>query len=233
MTFALTKFQAYGVEISEPLQKRFIQRAEFDITGANTNVAYDLGAVTSGSLGTFWTAVGATEPGLTALKAMRDINLKAKCFRTVGGLGLTGKTAYGPLGGITYLDSAAYAGGSATPTLSVTGLAAADLIVSATQRIKNQNSLPLLGWTDGSRTADQCVVAYSADPGTTGVVRFGVIKSASATPLVGQYTVTLDTTSTQLPNILFATTNAPTTAYIVIEWELKDSQIPEYLTASA
>ncbi len=235
MTFALTRVKAYGIEASEPLQKINVQRVELDITGANTDVAYDVGDVTAGSLGTFWTAVSGTEPGTTALKAFRDIAIIAKCFLWVGGLGLTGKSQIsGTGGGTTYLDSAVYAGGSATPTLTVTGLAAADVILSATQRVKNANSLPLLGWTDGSRTANQLDVAYSADPGATGVVRVAIQKAAAAvTPVAGQYSVTLDATVTTLPNILFASGNAPTVAYLVFEWELKDGIMPIEVDVSA
>lgn len=52
MAFAVTKFNAYGVLNSNPTVKRGVQRVELTITGANTDVAYDLG--TTG--GTFWTS---------------------------------------------------------------------------------------------------------------------------------------------------------------------------------
>jgi hypothetical protein len=64
MTFALTKVTAYGIEASEPLQKRFKQVLILEGTAANTNVAYDFGTYA----GTYWTAVGGTEPGTSALK---------------------------------------------------------------------------------------------------------------------------------------------------------------------
>ncbi len=81
MTFALTKVTAYGTEASEPLQKRFVQTLILEGTAAATNVAYDIGNYT----GTFWTAVGATEPGTTALKAVKAINIFARTFMSALG----------------------------------------------------------------------------------------------------------------------------------------------------
>ncbi len=52
MAFAVTKFTAYGRLNSNPTPKRGIQCVELTITGANTDIAYDL--ATTG--GTFWTS---------------------------------------------------------------------------------------------------------------------------------------------------------------------------------
>ncbi len=52
MAFAVTKFTAYGIKNTSPTIKHGVQRVELTITGANTDVAYDLG--TTG--GTFWTS---------------------------------------------------------------------------------------------------------------------------------------------------------------------------------
>ena len=87
MTFALTRFEAYGVQIDQPLSKRYIQRVEMRITGANTDIAVDLGNLA----GTFWTAVGSTEPGTTALAAIKAIALKAASLVHVGGSEVTNK----------------------------------------------------------------------------------------------------------------------------------------------
>lgn len=84
MAFALTRFQAYGIEIDEATTKRFKQYAELQITALAADVALDLGNNT----GTFWGAVGGTEPGTTALQALKDIQLRAKTFLDIQGLGV-------------------------------------------------------------------------------------------------------------------------------------------------
>lgn len=229
MTLAMTSFKAYGVEAAEPLQKKFIQRMVITGTGANTDATYDFGTYA----GTYWTAVGGTSPGSTALLAIKQIQTLAKTFLSAESEVLAQKSKIGAtLGNITYLDSAVYAGGSATPTLTVTGLATTDTILAATQRVKNANSLPLLGWTDGSRTVNQLVVAYSADPGGTGVVRVAVQKAAVA-PVAGQYEVAMDGTNTHLPDISFASGDAPTSWTVVLSWELPDGVLPIEAQASA
>ena len=231
MTFALTKFQAYGVEISEPLQKRFIQRIEMDVTGANTDVAYDFGDVTAGSLGTFWTAVSGTAPGSVALKAWRDVALVAKCFLWAGGLGLTGKASISGSGGsITSYTSAASAGGAATEAVTVTGLAAADTILAVSQSVKGANSTALNGYN--TQVANGLTLSWTANPGAGSQAVVTVRKAAAAvTPVAGQYSLTLDSVVTTLPNILFASGDAPTTAYLVFEWEMTDGQLPIYVTS--
>ncbi len=80
MTIALTSVKAYGIEAEEAVNKRYKQVLILGITAANTDVAIDLGNAVSGSLGTFWTAVGGTEPGVTALAAVRDINMRASSY---------------------------------------------------------------------------------------------------------------------------------------------------------
>lgn len=72
------------------------------------------------------------------------------------------------------LTSAAGAAGSATPTLTLTGLKATDTIVSVQQKTKGANNLPLLGWTTQADNALTCV--YSADPGAGCVVVVTVLR---------------------------------------------------------
>lgn len=81
MAFALTGFQAYGMESDEAVTKKFVQYLRLDITAANTDTALDLGTYA----GTFWTAVGGTEPGATALKTIKDIQTRAKQLVLVSG----------------------------------------------------------------------------------------------------------------------------------------------------
>ncbi len=230
MTFALTKVTAYGIEASEPLQKRFRQILILEGTAANTNVSYDFGTYA----GTFWTAVGGTEPGISALKAVKDIQIKAKGFIGASGVGLSGKTEVAATDAkVLALTSAAYAGGSATPTLAVTGLLTTDTILGATQIAKNANSLPLIGAAATCAVADQYAVVYSADPGATGTVRVAISRSAANTVAAGTYQLSMDATNTLIPNILFLTTDAPTIYKIQLEWFLKDQEIPEELYVSA
>ncbi len=230
MTFALTKVTAYGIEASEPLQKRFKQTLILEGTAANTNVAYDFGTYA----GTFWTAVGATAPGISALKAIQDIQVKAKSFIGASGVGLAGRIQSSATSTrVLALTSAVYAGGSATPTLTVTGLLTTDTILGATQIVKNANSLPLIGANATCAVADQYPVVYSADPGASGTVRVIFQRSAANTVLANQYQLAMDATNTNLPNILFLTTDAPTTYKIALEWYLNDGEIPEELYATA
>ncbi len=230
MTFALTKVTAYGIEASEPLQKRFKQVLILEGTAANTNIAYDFGTYA----GTYWTAVGSTAPGISALKAIKDIQIKAKSFVQASGVGLSGRTqTSGTDPKVLALTSAAYGGGSATPTLTVTGLKTTDTILSAQQVIKNQNSLPLIGTADTCASNDAYAVVYSADPGTTGTVKVVFSRAAANTVIAGEYQLAMDATNTLLPNILFLTTDAPTAYKIALEWFLKDGEIPEELYATA
>lgn len=230
MTFALTKVTAYGIEASEPLQKRFRQVLILEGTAANTNVSYDFGNYT----GTYWTAVGGTQPGISALKAVQDIQIKALAFLSASGIGLDGRTATTATDPVVMaLTSAVYAGGSATPTLTVTGLKTTDTILGAQQRAANGNSLPLIGTAAACTVNDQYGVTYSADPGGSGTVKVIFSRAAANTVAAGQYQLSMDGTNTNLPDILFLSGDAPTTYKMVLEWVLKDGEVPEELSASA
>jgi len=73
--------------------------------------------------------------------------------------------------------SSAGAGGAATEAMVLTGLAAADTILSVTQKTQGANSLPLLGYTTLAANALTCV--WSADPGAGAVVVVQVLKAAT------------------------------------------------------
>lgn len=87
MAFTLSKVRAYGIESEEVVAKRYKQSLILNIAAANTDVDLDL----SDYSGTFWTAVGATEPGITALKAIKDIQVAADSFVGLGASSLVGK----------------------------------------------------------------------------------------------------------------------------------------------
>ncbi len=78
---------------------------------------------------------------------------------------------------IQYYDSAASAGGAATETLTVTGLAAADLILAVSQKTKGANGTAVIRWTDTSRTANQLAVEWTGNPGAGAVLRVLVLKA--------------------------------------------------------
>lgn len=141
MAFALTKISAYGIEAEEALNKKYRQFVILSITASAADVALDLGDVTAGSLGTFWTAVSGTEPGATALTAMRDIQTRA----------------------LTYCGAA---------------------------------GTSIAGYVQGTSVG------------------------------AGVYTVTMDATATQLPNIAFNAGNGPTSYNLVLTWMLKDNEEP-------
>lgn len=222
MTLALTSFKAYGIEASEPLQKRFKQCLELVITGANTDATYDFGTYA----GTFWTAVGGTEPGTSALLATKQIQTMAKSFLAIEGTALAEKAKLSTsIGNVVTYDSAASAGGGAAETLTVTGLAAADSILSVSQKTKGANSTALVQWTDTARTVNQLAVAWTADPGAGAIVRVAVRKAVVAA-VAGQYVVDMNATNTLIPDVSFASGDAPTSAKLVLTWELPDGVIP-------
>jgi hypothetical protein len=82
MAFAITKAVAFGFEREEPLNNRYHQHLYLTITGTNTDLDLDIGDYLAGSLGTFWTAAGASAVGAEALKMVRDIGTRAEVCHT-------------------------------------------------------------------------------------------------------------------------------------------------------
>lgn len=239
MTFALTKVRAYGIEVEEAVNKRYIQRLILTITAANTDTALDVGDFTSGSLGTFWDAVDGSEPGDTALAAIRDIKTRAESFVAVGGSALAGKAPVDAsrAGPVTKLDSAASAGGNATETMTVTGLLTTDVILGVCQFVDGAGAatgiLAFGGATGVCSVADQLSVTWNADPGAGAKVRVAVLRTTVTTPDAGTYQVAMDATNAQFPNITFASGDAPTSYNLVLEWFLKDGHEPVEVYAAA
>lgn len=143
MAFALVSAQAYGVEAEEPLNERYKQVLILQITAANTDIDLDLGDYA----GTFWGTVDGSEPGDTALKAIKDIQTRAATLVTIGGNAIRGK--------------------------------------------------------------------------------FQVATATNA----GEYSVSMNGTNTNLPDILWDSGDAPTAYYIVLEWVLKPGQVPVAVSA--
>ena len=74
--------------------------------------------------------------------------------------------------------SSASAGGAATEAMTLTGLAADDIILAVTQKTKGASNLPLLGYTTQAANALTCV--WSANPGAGSVVEVLVLKAPAA-----------------------------------------------------
>ncbi len=225
MTFALASVKAYGVEAEEPVNNKYKQCLALSITAANTDTALDLGTYA----GTFWSAVGATEPGITALLAIKDIQTRAKSFLGIAGTGVAGKSQV--QGGITKLDSSASAGGAATETLTVTGLLTTDVLLAVSQFVKGANGTALIaygGATGVCSVNGQLGVEWTANPGAGAKLRVEVLR---ATPVSGQYILSMNGTNGQLPDVTFFSGDAPTSYTVVLTWELKDGEIPVEVAA--
>jgi hypothetical protein len=223
MTFALTKFKAWGVEIDEPVTKKFMQFAHLSITAAATDVALDIGT----DAGAFWTAALAngtygTSVATPALAALQAIQAKARAYLGFQDGGLACRNVQS--GGLKSITSSAGAGGAATEAMVVTGLglAAADTIIGVTQKTKGANNLPLLGYTTQAANALTCV--WSADPGAGAVVQVSVLR-AGLVVTDGGYTVTV---SNMRPVITMAASNGLTAYEMQLSWELKEAESPIY-----
>lgn len=225
MAMALTKVVVHGVEPDEPLFKRYRQFVYLTITGANTDIDYDFGD----SAGTFWTAVGATEPGLTAQKAIADIQIRARAFLSASGAALQTRALIDASQAVAQtLDSAASAGGAATENLTVTGLQTTDLVQSVTQFQKGANGTALIDYGDASGQAsalNTLPAEWTADPGAGAKVRV-LFTRVSTTPAAGTYILSMGAQYTKVPNILFAAGDAPTAFEVCLIWELNDDEAP-------
>lgn len=223
MTFALTKFEAWGVEIDEPVTKKFMQYARLVITAAATDVALDIGT----DAGTFWTAALAngtygTSVATPALAALQNIVAKSSAFLGFRDSGLSCRNVLS--GGVKSISSSAGAGGAATEAMVVTGLglAAADTIIGVTQKTKGANNLPLLGYTTQAANALTCV--WSADPGAGAVVQVSILRSGLVA-IVGGYVMTI---SNQRPLITMAASDGLTAYDMQLSWTLKPNESPIY-----
>lgn len=232
MAFVLTKIQCYGIEAEEAVNKRYQQKAILTITAANTDVDLDLGDL-GATPGTFWNAVDATATGLKGLAAFRDIATRAQSFVGFGGTSIAGYVqGDSSIPVVSALDSSASAGGSATETLTVTGLLTTDTILGAT--IVEDGGTPAYIQEAAKTCAvnGQYVVTFSADPGAGAEVRV-IISRAITAVQSGTYQVSMDSTYTQMPNILFLSGNAPTAYVLELSWVLKPQEQPVELYAEA
>lgn len=229
MAFAITSVQCYGQEAEEPLNKRYRQFMMLNITAANTDVDLDLGDNQTGSLGTFWDAVDGTTIGAGALQAIQDIVLRAQAFATLGGNFLDRAQVDPSDATITTYDSGASSGGSATESLTFTGMDSTDTILALTPKTAGANAAAIRAF--GSPGSNSLSVTFTADPGANAVVRALVKKAAATTsPAAGTYTITY---ANKTPNILFASGDAPTSYQVSLEWVLQPQTAPVEYYATA
>lgn len=230
MTFALTKVQAYGIEAEEALNKRYRQYMVLTITAAATDTALDLGTNQTGSLGTFWTAVGSTAPGSGALLALQDIVTRADYFDSFGGNFLDRAQGDAASILITALNSGASTGGAAAENLVLTGAATTDTVLGATIVTSGATAAYLQAAASSIATSGIYPVTFSANPGTGAVVRVAIKRAAgTTTPEAGQYFVSY---ANKTPNITFSSGDAPTAYAIVLKWILQPQTAPVEYYAS-
>lgn len=219
MAFALVNFNAYVMEADEPLVKKRLQRVKLKITGLNTDVAYDFGACTAGGLGTFWTAVSGTEPGASCLKVFQDVQTKVESFLGIYSEQIANKArVYATSSPVASYLSAASAGGGATETYTVTGLAVGDTVIAVTPAITSPNAVYTKAY--GAVGAASLPVTYSGDPGVGAKVKVTVLKAAGTGFAAGSYNFAMDATNTHIPSLTFISGDAPTTSIFVLDWEL-------------
>lgn len=231
MTFVVTKVQAYGIEAEEALNKRYRQYMILTITAANTDVALDLGSNQSGSLGTFWTAADDTTTGAAALLALQDIVTRAEYFDSFGGNFMDRAQVDAASTLITALNSGASTGGGTAETLTLSGALTTDTVLGATIVTAGASAAYLRAAASSIATSGVYPVTFSADPGISLVVRVAIKRAAGTTAVeAGTYQVSY---ANKTPNILFASTDAPTSYVVVLKWILAPQTAPvEYYAAA-
>lgn len=209
MAFALTKFSARGIDIAGPSYKRGIQQVVLDITGTSADIDLDLGD----DSGTFWTAAQANGTyGALATKALEI--LKKIVAQSVALVGVDSQQL-ATRNVLVALDSAASVGGSATETLTVTGLLTTDKILAATIVEDGANAAYIQEAAKTCAVAGQYIVTFSANPGAGAEVRVLVQRA--------NYDVTIQDLR---PNLALAAGSGETSYKLILNYELADNQYP-------
>lgn len=89
--------------------------------------------------------------------------------------GSTAASAALPAAKLVVIDSAASSGGSATETLTFTGMLGTDTILALTQKVVGANSVALRAF--GSPATNTLSVTFTGDPGASAIVR-ALVKKA-------------------------------------------------------
>ena len=221
MALALTKFSAYGTHVTDAHRKRSTQKAILEITGLNSDTTWDIGT----DAGTFWTAAKANATyGSGASKALEVLQAIQANVLTIKAISGSFQQTYNKVIStqqqydiLTY-TSAASSGGAATEAMTVTGLLSTDTILSVTQSVKGANSTALNAYA--SLIDNGLTASWTANPGASAVIVVTVQRAATSKG--SQFTQAIVNTR---PNFVFSTTSAPTSATVVIEWELINGQV--------
>lgn len=210
MAFALTKYEARSLDIASPTYKRGIQQVVLDITGTSADVDLDLGD----DSGTFWTAAKAnTTYGELASKALTNLQKivsQAQALVSYESQELMGKSQ------VMALDSAASVGGSATETLTVTGLLTTDRILGATIVEDGANAAYIQKAAKTCATNGQYVVTFSTDPGAGAEVRVSLVRSPVDVSI-----------QNMRPNFALAAGTGLTSYKVILTYELNNYVYPE------
>lgn len=235
MARVVTQYQAFGVYRDEAVTNKALQFLRLKGTAANTDTAFDLGNYS----GTFWGEADGDATGLAALGVIKDVQTRAQQFISIGGLGVNGKSLQDAsrAGAVTAILSAASAGGAATETYTVTGLLTTDTILAVTQAVDGAGAaVGIISYGNASgnaAAADALAVVYNADPGAGAKVKVAVLRTTVTTPDVGGYQLAMNGTNTKLPDLTFASTDAPTAFELVLCWLLKDGEQPVFASGAA
>jgi hypothetical protein len=220
MAFQLQAFKANALLYAEANRNRVRQTADFLIASAATDTALDVANDTTGSLGTFWTAVIADSTygsvGTAALAVIQNIVNLCKNLDDVSSEVLLGKTRVGTSSIMSFLSAAV--GTGPTVTATVTGLLATDTVLAVTQQVANANTVVPVAF--GTPAANALPLTYAAANGGSGQVLVLVNRTTGTiVPTTGAFDLTV---SGHLPLITFASSNAPTTQLLHLEWLMQD-----------
>lgn len=224
MTFSLQAFKAKGILYTAANRNWTEQSVDMLITSANTDVALDIASDTTGSLGTFWTAVLADatygQLGTNALAVVQNIVANCSRIREIVSEALISLTKVST-GAYQFFTSAVISTGTSV-SATVTGLLATDIVVSVTQATANANGVVPVAF--GTPTANTLPLTYEATSGANGTVSVLVYRpSGTAVVNAGQYGLTI---SGHLPLITFNSGTAPTTQILSLSWLMQDGVLP-------
>jgi hypothetical protein len=231
MTFQLQAYKAKAILYAGANRNFTEQQMDFLIVSANTDVNLDIANDTSGSLGTFWTAVTADATygtlATNALATMQSIVSNCSRFRSAMSEALISRTKIGS-GAFQTLVSSSIPSGTSVNAV-VTGLLATDTIVSVDQSVANANSVTPVAW--GTPAANALPLTYASTSGTGGAVSVLIFRgTGTLTIYPGQYGLSL---SNHLPLITFNSGTAPTTQILTLSWRMQDGVLPINADAGA
>lgn len=212
MAFGLTRLRAYGIKGESATYKRSLQVVNMEITGTASDVDLDIGD----DSGTFWTAVGKTGSGY---KALIDIINRSTCLSSFYCSELIGKPINN---GLVALLSDAGSGGSATESMTVTGLLTTDQIVAVTQQTKGANGTALIAYDKPADAADDLDVEYTGDPGAGSIIQV-LVQREGAAPIAGGASVAIQN---DRPNITLPAGEGETSYNITLFYQLRDEETP-------